>query len=397
MIVVGGVYGEEVVQPKRRTVIGSGLRAAAAISKATSVTLRTALTADELRPVRTTAATFGIGLEHTLRERPVSFTYETPLSRPYFDEPGTIVDIDAEDEVVLAFGMVDAKVSVRAARLVIDPQRPGLTDLRRHIMFEAPKVAIVANQWEVRSLEPESESLTEAARGLLLKQRAEVVVVKRGAMGALVVTATGAQEVGPFPTARVWPLGTGDVFSGVFAWAWGQQQLDPTVAARVAARATAKWVLSRGDAPVQVLSEAGVPLTPSQVVEVRPRELVVYLAGPFFNLGQRMLVDLARRSLKGLGARVFSPLHDVGHGKPNHVAPADIAGLDGAHSVLALLDGVDPGTLFEVGYSFAQAKPVVGFCEDPEAPDLTMLSGNGLTITADLPTAIYKAIWAGMQ
>jgi nucleoside 2-deoxyribosyltransferase len=87
---------------------------------------------------------------------------------------------------------------------------------------------------------------------------------------------------------------------------------------------------------------------------------MVYLAGPFFSLAERWLVETSRAVLAGLGASVFSPLHDVGVGGDEVAAP-DLDGLRRADAVFALLDGWDPGTVYEVGWAHREDLPVVGF------------------------------------
>jgi nucleoside 2-deoxyribosyltransferase len=129
-----------------------------------------------------------------------------------------------------------------------------------------------------------------------------------------------------------------------------------------------------------------------------PREdpVQVYLAGPFFDVGARWLVSLAYHALGGLGAHAFSPMHHVGVGG-DEVARPDIDGLEHSHSVLALLDGSDPGTLFEMGYAAARGIPAVGFAEQPGRDEYKMIRGLGAFLTSDLSVAVYHAIWAGMN
>ncbi|WP_253609900.1 MULTISPECIES: nucleoside 2-deoxyribosyltransferase [unclassified Bradyrhizobium] len=120
----------------------------------------------------------------------------------------------------------------------------------------------------------------------------------------------------------------------------------------------------------------------------------MYLAGPFFDLGQRWVVEEVYRALADLGARVFSPLHEVGTGQsPDAIAEADLEGLRGCSKVLALLDGADPGTIFEVGYARALGIPVVALAERLERENLTMIAGAGCEVTQDLASAIYHVIW----
>src|SRR5262249_10308855 len=89
----------------------------------------------------------------------------------------------------------------------------------------------------------------------------------------------------------------------------------------------------------------------------------IYLAAPFFNTAQQWLVDEVRDALLELGLRVFSPIHDVGLGEPNEVAPANLTALDRSALLFALLDDIDAGTIFEVGYARAKSIPVVGVAE----------------------------------
>ena len=98
----------------------------------------------------------------------------------------------------------------------------------------------------------------------------------------------------------------------------------------------------------------------------------------FFTISQRWLVDEVRRELGNLGLEVFSPVHDVGPGPAMVVAPADIAALDECDVVFALLDGLDSGTLFEVGYARAREIPVYALAQSVSTEDLKMIEGSGV-------------------
>jgi nucleoside 2-deoxyribosyltransferase len=77
----------------------------------------------------------------------------------------------------------------------------------------------------------------------------------------------------------------------------------------------------------------------------------VYLAGPFFDLAQVWLIEQARANLREMGLEVFSPYHDIGLGSANDVVAKDLEGIDASHLVFAIADGLDPGTLYEIGYA----------------------------------------------
>ncbi|MGZ3459902.1 MAG: nucleoside 2-deoxyribosyltransferase, partial [Archangium sp.] len=114
---------------------------------------------------------------------------------------------------------------------------------------------------------------------------------------------------------------------------------------------------------------------------------------PFFTLGQRWLVDEAWRSLGELGLEVFSPVHDVGAGPADQVAPADLAALDACDAVFAILDGTDSGTLFEVGYARARGKPVYALAQTVADEDLKMVQGSNCRIFDDFVTALHHTAW----
>ena len=93
----------------------------------------------------------------------------------------------------------------------------------------------------------------------------------------------------------------------------------------------------------------------------------IYLAGPLFTTAEREFnVQLATR-LRSLGHEVFVPQE---HPAPEPTGKAifrkDLAGLDWADGVVAIMDGADPdsGTSWECGYAYATRKPIVLFRSD---------------------------------
>ena len=61
--------------------------------------------------------------------------------------------------------------------------------------------------------------------------------------------------------------------------------------------------------------------------------------------------------------------------------------------MFALLNGVDAGTLFEVGYARALGKPVYALAQSVRSEDLKMLEGSGCLIFSDFVTAVHHAAW----
>ena len=60
---------------------------------------------------------------------------------------------------------------------------------------------------------------------------------------------------------------------------------------------------------------------------------------------------------------------------------------------IVLQDGLDSGTLFEVGYAVSLGKKVVAYVENETEGALKMLAGTGCDIEKDFTTAMYKTCW----
>ena len=183
---------------------------------------------------------------------------------------------------------------------------------------------------------------TDSAGQDLLKQYGlAAVVIKHAVHGALVFTpGNDPTRTGVHPTTHVHPIGSGDAFTAGFAHAWFTGA-DPQAAAGAASRAPAAYCATGSPFHVADLLET-VP------VETVPGQGRLYLAGPFFSTAERWLIEHLRDALDALDVAVFSPLHDVGLGG-DEVAARDLAGLDQATGVLAILDGHDCGALLEIG------------------------------------------------
>ncbi|MBV9484831.1 MAG: nucleoside 2-deoxyribosyltransferase [Frankiaceae bacterium] len=399
--VVGGVYEEAIRTPPVRRMMGSGLRAAAVLrALGDEVRLITRID-DESRPELTAlAGAYDVEVTADKRESPIGFAYLSPVDAPRVR--GLAVDVSAPvagvADVVLGFGMVEGPVRLGGEVVVVDPQHASLGENGISVT-NADRAAIVVSQGELRRLTSTAEDdLATAARQLASAHGFQVVVVKRGALGALVVHDEGCEWQPAISTALVAPVGTGDVFSAAFAHAWGVEGVEPLAAAASAANATA-WHATH-DTPILPTG----PLLRGQLPDgaavgnwTQEIEAIVYLASPFFDLAETWRVELARRGLLDIGARVFSPLHDVDQVAGDvEIASADLTGLNSCDAVVALLDGADPGTLFEVGYAVRAGLPVVAFSAQPADNRWLMLRGSGVEVLDDLSTALYRGCWQAL-
>jgi len=392
--VAGGTYLEDCREPHWFELYGSGLRAALALAHIrTPVALSTCIGADQQKVLQAKAGHF----DTTLRDIPatVVFEYLHPLSKPVLAPDSVVrgltrnpIRFEVTGENVIRFGMIEGTAKVKAKMAVYDPQSPG--DPRPFVEngSAAERLAVVANRAEARILSGENHP--EAAC-LALSQGAEVAIVKCGAHGCWVGHGGQATRVPAFRTQRVFPIGSGDIFTALFARGWMELGLSPFEAAMLASKGTAFYVETRGFPSVDTLKASDrMALEPLEPAEHKR----VYLAAPFFNLSQRWLVEEFRLTLREAGLTVFSPVHDVGRGDANTVYRQDIDGLKKCGVVLACLDGLDPGTIYEVGYAHSLGLPVIAFASAEREEDLKMPVGGGCERADDFATAQYLTVWA---
>ncbi len=408
LTIVGGTYREYCDEPHWAELYGSGLRAAVAVSARIAVPhLVTYCDADTLPDLQLYAGSAGIGLTTVNIARTLRFTYDHPLARPEIQPALLLVQpaapLRVQARALLRFGMLDGDAVVDGERVVYDPQSAYRPAPFAENGSRAAMLAIVANVRETLALAGEpptehgrrSEDTIRGAARRLLADGASVVVVKRGARGASVFEpATPDGVVVPAFYARtVWPIGSGDVFAAVFAEQWAVRGHAAPLAAHEASAATARYCASQVLPIAPDLSTGTEAALQALSADDESRTPRVYLAGPFFSMAQRWLVRETRNALQDHGLSVFSPFHDVGIGPAEVVVHQDVAELEICDILLALVDGADPGTLFEIGYARKRGIPVVAFAQHETPEALKMLVGTGCEIRSDFTSAIYHVAW----
>lgn len=400
--VVGGAYGEECAFPPRQIFRGSGGRASAILSNLGAGVTFSTLTGPQLSAeFNRIAKNIGYHLDARSRVEDIWFRYRHPLGHPTIYPP-SFAPADQQhsltSDLALVFGMIEGRPVVHARRAVYDPQ-----DGRKSKPFvgngsTAKELAMVVSYSEGVALTGE-KSPHDMAATLLSDQFVQAVVIKCGPQGAFVKTRAQEGWVRAFPSKRVYKIGSGDVFSAAFAYSWLIKNQDALRAAWFASRVVSAYVETALDKfnPEEIaVFEQDAAGAYAKYGASGPRDISdaqIYLAGPFFTTAQQWVVDEVRGALMDMGFNVFSPSHDVGFGPPEQVAPADLFELEKSGLVLALLDGLDSGTVFEVGYARAKGIPVVAIAEAVDANDLTMILGSGCEVSNDLTTGIYSACW----
>ncbi len=392
-VIVGGVYREFCIQPSWNLVYGSGGRAAHCISGLINepIELHAYIGGDIVKRAKDLAENSNAIFKPHHADKSIGFDYFHPLSTPRIDPPvdqiKKLPSIKVSGDVVLRYGMLEGDAIVDAKVAVFDPQSAYGTKKFQENGSRADKLAVVMNMTEAQSMLG-TQDPNEISKAIIATKEADVVVLKRGPKGALVIAGDRFASIPAYETKNVWKLGSGDVFSSTFAALWGYHDYDPFKAADLASRATAYYCDTRALptlSPDDLLAEDRSPL--------KTTKGRIYLAGPFFDIGQRWLIEEAKEIFGEMGATVFSPVHEVGPGTAMDVAPKDIEGLEKSDLVYAILNGMDPGTIFEIGYAVKAGKPVIALAQNVGAEDLKMIEGTGCEVVTDFTTSIYRALW----
>jgi nucleoside 2-deoxyribosyltransferase len=394
MIVVGGTYDEICFEPRWQEKFGSGLRACRAINNLdpeidiefhTFGNDNTRLFLNQLNAVFPK-----IKSTITSINRPISFYYDHPLSapkiQPRLDTIGkekNNFEVDGGD--ILYFGLIEGNATIRAKRAVYDPQSPANPIPFSKTGSTAESLAVVVNFGEAKKM-AEAQDVEGIKNYFFSTEGVDVLVLKIGAKGAWVIDKSGKEDLIPvYKTSSVWPIGSGDVFASSFAYYW----FAGTTAKEAAEKASYNTAVycSTKSLDFKQKTESN-PLVIAHVPTGK-----VYLAGPFFTFAERWLIDQIRMCLVHTGLSVFSPWHDIGHGIASDVVSKDLEGLEASKLVFAVIDGLDSGTLFEVGYAVKKNIPVIAYVENETEESVKMLEGTGCILEKDLTSAIYKAYW----
>lgn len=370
LVIAGGCYIETCEAPAFRAVYGSGGRAAHALIGQTPVTLHTYFPQGrqaELYPL--TAA--GVDVRMVDCPTAVAFAYFHPLSDPVLAPQRASIArqpaLRAEGEAILRFGLVEGDAVVAGRRVVYDPQSVGDFAPFTQNGSSANALALVLNTDELRAATGRDDLMDAASA--LLRTGAEVVIAKGGVHGATVHTRDAPPVAVPaYWSPTVFKIGTGDVFSAAFTYAWAQLGQAPVEAARAASRSVACYTASRT-----------LPLPPlSQLPDGRPVQApqngVVHLVGSTARLADRWLFEEAAWRLGQLGTQV-QRWDGAEAALPTDCACLILADQLAPVEVAALAAPIDPTRLVLLSET------------EVEAP-------LGASVTPDFTTALYWACWS---
>lgn len=379
MHIVGGMYRELCDVPSWDTTMGSGVRAALAAKPLSSdVELSTfASLADQ--PAVTEIRSRGVVINVQPRAKAIVFAYFHPLSSPHIEPPRGDIDekgsIHAAGDAVLRFGFIEGSAVIAANRAVYDPQTWRNPPSFWANGSTANELALVLNELELRHIAGIDE-ISAAAQLVLQREKACVIVVKRGTRGASIYEAAGkVTHVPAYRSNRVFKLGTGDVFSAVFAVYWAEKKLSPAQAADLASRSVSFYCDTLTFEFDEPSLRSRQPVSSREGGRVR-------LEGSVRSLGQRYLMEETRYALHELGIEVLAP------------ALSPVASDMSADATL-IIDSELPSLAWaRIALDVANAVPVIILNEHSmSASDLT----HATHVTEDFTTAVYFAAWAAEE
>lgn len=396
--VVGGIYHERCMRPRWREVFGSAGRAASAIAAMQGAVELHGYVDARGADVVAQRAVFSrtpMAIQTRAASTPVAFDYHHGLETPrIYGVAEPLPGFEVRSRLIVRFGMLESDARVHGDRVVYDPQNARDPRPFHENGSTAKELALVLNQHEASLMTGKTDApVEEMARELLQAHGASVVVIKRGPRGALVFDGTDVRTVPAYQSQEVWKIGSGDNFVAHFAHQWMQRGRPPAESADLASKATAFYCETRSFATPDSLAAfdpRAIAVSARYAAGWRP---TVYLAGPFFTLAQLWLVEQARNNLHSMGLTVFSPYHDVGLGSADDVVSKDLDGIRAADFVFAIGDGLDSGTIYEIGYARALNKPVIVYCENESEENKKMIEGSGCILAKDYVGAVYQAIW----
>lgn len=376
MHIVGGFYRELCDIPFWDATMGSGARAALAAAELASDTEFTTYASSAEHVAIASLQRRGIATTITARPTPIVFAYFHPLSSPHIEPPREALThrpfLRVTGDAVLRFGFLEGDAVVAARRAVYDPQTWRNPQPFAANGSTAEELALVMNELEIQKATG-IEHIDQAAHHLIQTQGAQIVVVKQGPYGATVYdTDGGCFHIPAYRSAHVFKIGTGDIFSAVFAHYWAQMRIPAPEAADLASRAVSVYCETR------TFQFDQAALTGRQPVFATRRSTVRLEAG-IEAVGQRYVLEEARFALNELEVNVVCP----------NIEQA--AGIERYDATLVINDALPAESIARITQDIAQGTDVVVLKE--RSGTSTPWSTTSLT-TPDFTTAIYFAAWA---
>ena len=380
MIVAGGYYRELCERPFWNAVLGSGGRAVTSLAGLTPhLELHTYCQRERL-PSLEAIEDHGVSLHVCPSRDDITFAYLHPLSVPGIAPKTSTINredpILCRGEVILRFGFLEGHAIVHGDRVVYDPQSNLAGTPFSTNGSSAKCLAVVLNEHELKASMP-GDTLSDSIHALLVREHADVAVIKCGPNGVAVLEkGRRLREVPAFRTPRVFKIGSGDVFSAAFAHYWGVEERPVVEAAELASRSTAAYCSSQC---LPIPAEEFLPAFPPATAD---KEKDVCIIGSTDTLANHWLIEEANWCINQLG-------------QSTRILDAAANGIEDvprrSSAIFLLADTLqDHGTRW-IELATARGLSVV-VLREREILDKTWEFGGAKT-TNDFTTALYWAVW----
>lgn len=397
LTIVGGLYIEKNLSKNTEEILGSGGRAAIASSSyGLSTHFHCYATFDTIKAFKRSFQNLKsfLIINPSITQNYISFTYQCELFDPIISYYEKLKPLNIQAPCILRFGMLETTAIVNGDYVIYDPQSTSAPESFSKNGSTAKHLAIILNEQESKAFIGFKISNIEAIIKEIFKiENAEIVIIKRGPLGAILYDGIKIQTIPVFPTKQINKLGSGDIFSAYFSIYWGLLKNNPLEASINASKA-ASIHCDRGIYPQH---EAILSITSKGLYAANlDKELFVYLASPLFSTSELWLIEKIKGIFESYNINLFSPYHDVGlisNDNYFEIAQADLNSLEKCSAVLAVGNNFDPGTTFEIGYAKAIHKPVFIYISYFDPKDIVMFKGTGCYTSDNLVTIIYQTIW----
>lgn len=322
----------------------------------------------------------------------ITFKYYFALDNPSIYPNSSKIDkseiINVEDKNIICFGMLESEFKIKGNYVIYDPQTSS-NPYKFSDFGTANKLIYIVNFNEAKSLSGKDD-IDNVIKFFFDEEDVFALIIKNGPHGAKLFTKENKEGflIPSYITSNVSKIGSGDIFTTSFSYYLIEKELPIEEAASLASKTTAlycdKQIVKINDLDSCNYKEFTGDLSDKQV----------YLASPIFSLSDLIFIDKIRETFLDFGVKVFSPFHDIGLSNDEEIAKKDLDGINQSDIIFSVVDGLDSGTLIELGYGMAKNKKIISYHRTTNDGALMMLKPSNVKIFDSLTSAIYNTIWS---
>lgn len=391
--VIGGTYKEVNLDDLSNNIFGSGLRCVHfLLENETEVNFYTAgnnEVKDYLEVYKNSYNNFSYDCKFT--NDFITFKYYFALDSPNVYPNSSKISrseiISVDDKNIICFGMLESNFEINGDYVIYDPQTSS-NPYKFSDFGKANKLIYIVNFNEAKSISQKDE-ISNIVDFFFNEEKVFALIIKNGPHGAKLFTKkdNDGYLIPSYITQNVFKIGSGDIFTTSFSYYLLEKKFSLEKSAFLASKTTAlycdKQIVKVNSLDNYIYEEFKNNLNNKQI----------YLASPIFSLSDLVLVDKIREIFLDFGVKVFSPFHDIGLSNDEEIAKKDLEGLNQSDIIFSIVDGLDSGTLIELGYGMAKNKKIVSYHRTNDEGSLIMLKPSNIKVFNNLTSAIYNTIW----